>query len=170
MSYKWIGAILIIFSCGGFGIGLARAHRREESALRQLVSALDLMECELQYRLTPLPELCRQAGLESRGCVRTVLLRLSEELDAQIAPEVSSCMQAALSAVRDIPAATGAALERMGSTLGRFDLQGQLKGLEALRGECRRSLEELARNKDQRLRGYQTLGFCAGAALVILLA
>ena len=168
MSLKWIGAILIVLGCGGFGAALAASHRREESALRQLVAALDLMECELQYRLTPLPELCRQAGAESRGCVREVLLRLSDELDAQIAPEVASCMHAALSAVKDLPSRTAEALELLGSSLGRFDLTGQLKGLESVRAACRRELEGLTSNRDVRLRSYQTLGFCAGAALVIL--
>lgn len=169
MNYKWIGALLIVLSCGGFGIGLAAAHRREEYALRQLVSALDLMECELQYRLTPLPELCRQAGQESRGCVGRVLLELSRELDAQISPEVSSCMQAALSNAGDIPSGTVQAMTYLGQSLGRFDLAGQLKGLEAVRNDCRRLLNEMALNKEQRLRSYQTLGFCAGAALAILL-
>ncbi len=169
MNYKWIGAIFIIVSCGGFGMGLAHSHRREESTLCQLIRALDLMECELQYRLTPLPELCRQAGLESQGCIRTVLLNLSQELDAQIAPEVSTCMSAALSGIKDMPPKTTQALTRLGSSLGRFDLPGQLKGLESLRSECRKTLEELTHNKDQRLRSYQTLGFCAGAALAILL-
>ena len=169
MNYKWIGAVFIIFSCGGFGLGLAHTHRREEATLRQLVSALDLMECELQFRLTPLPELCRQAGLESQGCIRAVLLALSRELDAQISPEVSSCMHAALSGIKDIPIKAAQALDRLGHSLGRFDLAGQLKGLEAVRSECRRTLEELTNNKDQRLRSYQTLGFCAGAALAILL-
>lgn len=169
MNYKWIGALLIVLSCGGFGIGLAAAHRREEAALRQLVSALDLMECELQYRMTALPELCRLAGQESQGCIRKVLLGLAMELDAQIAPEVSSCMKAALSTVRDLPSAAAQALEHLGQCLGRFDLAGQLKGLEAVRGDCRRVLAEMTHNKGQRLRSYQTLGFCAGAALAILL-
>lgn len=168
MNYKWIGAILIIAGCGGFGIMLAAAHRREEGALRQLISALDLMECELQYRLTPLPDLCRQAGQESKGCVREVLLYLAGELEAQVAPDVGSCMSAALSMVKDIPSRTEDALALMGQSLGRFDLTGQLKGLEAVRSSCRRELENLTANKDVRLRSYQTLGFCAGAALAIL--
>lgn len=169
MNYKWIGALLIILSCGGFGIRLASAHRREESALRQLIGALDLMECQLQYRLTPLPELCRQVGQENRGCVQRVLLSLATELDAQIAPEVSSCMTAAIGAVGDIPSVTKGALIMLGQSLGRFDLQGQLKGLEAVRSECRRYLSNMTNNRDQRLRSYQTLGFCAGVALAILL-
>ncbi len=168
MSWKWIGAMMIILGCGGFGFSLAAAHKREENTLRKLIAALDLMECELQYRLTPLPELCRLAGQDSSGCVREVLLKLSTELDAQVAPEVSSCMSAALSAVPDIPGHTRDALVTMGKTLGRFDLSGQLKGLEQVRTSCRQQLEAMSFNREPRLRSYQTLGLCAGAALAIL--
>ena len=42
-------------------------------------------------------------------------------------------------------------------------------GVETVRGECRRELEQMNVNKDVRLRSYQTLGFCAGAAVAILL-
>lgn len=169
MNYKWLGAILIIFGCGGFGIRIAGTHRREEASLRQLICALDFMECELQYRLTPLPELCRQAGLESKGSIRRIFLALAQELEAQIAPEVSSCMQAALLTDGEIPATTKSMLLQLGQSMGRFDLPGQLKGLEFVRSECRQALDGLTVNKDQRLRSYQTLGFCAGAALAILL-
>lgn len=168
MSFKWIGAILIIMSCGGLGISLASAHRREERAMRQLIGALDYMECELQYRLTPLPDLCRQAGSENKGIVSEVLINLACELEAQVAPDVSSCMNAALTLTGEIPKRIKNAFDILGQSLGRFDLPGQLKGLETVRGACRRELEELTANKDVRLRGYQTLGFCAGAALAIL--
>ena len=60
-------------------------------------------------------------------------------------------------------------LRLLGQTLGRFDLPGQLKGIKAVQESCRRELARLERNRDARLRSYQTLGLCAGAALVILL-
>lgn len=168
MTYKWIGAIFIIVSCGGFGFSLAAAHRREENTLRQLISALDYMECELQYRLTPLPDLCRQAGMDARGNVGQVLRNLSRELENQVAPDVASCMNAALNGTKDLPEKSRQALLLLGRSLGRFDLSGQLKGLEAVRAACRRELEALTNNRDARLRSYQTLGLCAGAALAIL--
>ena len=168
MNYKWIGAILIVVACGGFGFSLAAMHLREERELRRLIGALDFMECELQYRLTPLPELCRLAGNEGKGCVRDVFLRLAEELDAQVTPDVESCMRASVSAASDIPVCTREALLNLGQTLGRFDLPGQLKGLESVRTACRQRLGELTQNKEPRLRSYQTLGICAGAALAIL--
>ena len=78
-------------------------------------------------------------------------------------------MQAALSSVEDIPKHTREALADMGKTLGRFDLSGQLKGLEQVRASCRAELESLRSNREPQLRSYQTLGLCAGAALAILL-
>lgn len=168
MSLKLIGAILVIFGCGGFGFKLAKAHMREERTLRQLVSALDYMECELQYHLTPLPMLCRQAAADSSGVICQVLLALALELEDQISPDVERCMSAALSKVKDIPTLTLNALSHLGRSLGRFDMDGQLTGLESVRQECRRDLDDLGKNKDVRLRNYQTLGLCAGAALAIL--
>ena len=136
--------------------------------MRQLVGALDFMECELQYHLTPLPDLCRQAGRENRGAVHQVLIALARELECQIAPDVHSCMHAALVSCPEVPKRVRQAFEIMGTSLGRFDMEGQVKGLETVRTFCRRELEELAQNRDNRLRSYQTLGLCAGAALAIL--
>lgn len=169
MNYRWIGALLVVLGCGGFGFSMAAAHRKEEYTLRQLLSALDYMECELQFRLTPLPELCRLAGREAKGSVREVLLTLSRELDMQMAPDVDGCMKAAVIRSGTLPPRIKEILLHMGRSLGRFDLEGQLKGLEAARGTCRRELDALTHNRDSRLRSYQTLGLCAGAALAILL-
>ena len=165
---KWIGAALVIIGCGGFGFLMAANHRSAENALRQLTSALDFMECELRYRMTPLPQLCRDAASERTGIIRKVLTLLAMELDAQITPEVSTCMGAALAGVNGMPVSVEKVFCELGKSLGRFDLDGQLKGLEHARRQCRMELDALAVNRDVRLRSYQTLGLCAGAALAIL--
>lgn len=165
---KWIGAILVIAGCGGFGFLMAAAHRRTEQCLRRLIGALDYMECELQYHLTPLPDLCRQAASESTGEIRELFCALAQELEDQVSPDVQSCMHAAIHKLPALPGQAEDALKELGSSLGRFDLSGQLRGLEAVRATCRRSLEEMSQNREVRLRSYQTLGLCAGAALAIL--
>lgn len=168
MQYKWIGACCVIISCGGFGFFLCAAHKREEWILRQLAAALDYMQCELQYRLTPLPELCHQAGLHGKGVIRQILLQLAEELNCQLSPDVSSCMDTVLRATEQLPKKVKANFHLLGNSLGRFDLEGQMKGLEAVRQQCREDIQALTVDKSTRLRSYQTLGLCAGAALVIL--
>lgn len=168
MMVKVFGAILVIAGCGGFGFSLAAAHHREEHSLRKLIAALDLMECELQYRLTPLPDLCMLLVREIGGALGSVFSRLARELEAQISPDVNCCMRAAIAKSETLPKHTEKALIHLGRSLGRFDLDGQVKGLEAVRSECRRALDALCNNKDHRIRSYQTLGLCAGAAIVIL--
>lgn len=169
MILKWLGASLIILGCGGFGLAIASSHRREIQSLKKLIAALDYMECELQYRMSALPDLCRQTASECDGVLRQVFSMLAQELEDQISPDAQHCMKTVLSKTKKVPAQTAQCLQQLGNCLGRFDLRGQLKGLEASRGECRARLVKLTDNADVRLRSYQTLGLCAGAALVILL-
>jgi len=166
---KWIGALLIISVFAMIGFSMAAAHRREENALRTLIGALDYMQCELQYRMTPLPDLCRQAGEHYRNAVGYVLLMLAQELACRISPDVEQCMYDALKFGDHLPMRTQKAFELLGSSLGRFDIQGQITGLENVRMFCRAELDALGVNRNEKLRSYQTLGLCAGAALAIIL-
>ena len=168
MSLKLLGAVCIICACGGMGFSMAAAHRREETALRQLIQVLDHMGCELQYRLTSLPELCRSAVHDVGGCVGQVLKSLTLELEAQIAPDAATCMRAAVDKVGKLPPSVRKNLLTLGTSLGRYDLQGQMKGIDGVRIQCRTDLEALTANREVRLRSYQTLGLCAGCALAIL--
>lgn len=169
MTVKILGIILIVIGCSGVGFGMAANYRMEEKSLRQLVGILDYMECELQFRLTTLPDLCRNTVREFNGIPGKILYELSTEMESQISPDVSCCMQSVLNRNKRIPPITFGVLEQLGTSIGRFDLEGQIKGLESVRNECKRNIEELSKNKDVRLRSYQTLGICAGAALAILL-
>lgn len=170
MNIKWIGAILVIAGCGGVGFSIAARHRQTEKQIRQLMAALQYMESDLQYRLTPLPELCRNAGRECSGILREVFCNLARELNWQMAPDACSCMNAALKRSRDLSPGLRRLLLRLGHTLGRFDLQGQLRGLQSVQAACEEELKKLCKNQDIRLRSYQTLGLCVGTALAILFA
>ena len=168
MNIRIIGAVLIILGCGGVGFAIAASYHKEERTLRQLLNALDYMQCELQYHRTPLPELCRQVAAADKGILKKVFFSLTTELEDQISPDVERCMAHVLSSCKELPQLVGEALELLGQSLGRFDIEGQLKGLERVRSECRRGIENLEQNEILRNRSYQTLGLCAGAALAIL--
>lgn len=166
---KWIGAILIIAACVGFGLMIAGFHRKEVVGLKKLISALNFMEYELQYRMPALPELLRRTARECDGNLKKVFHNLAAELDEQVSPDVKHCMNSVLDRAKDIPNETKACLSMLGESLGQFDLQGQIKSLENVRRECNERLRKLLGNADVRMRSYQTLGVCAGAALIILL-
>lgn len=168
LSFKFLGACLILAGCGGVGFTMAAVHNREVHYLKKLCAVLDYMSCELQYKLTPLPELCYQAARETSGRLQKLLLNFSQELESQISPHVKTCMEAALSKSPPLPEVTVQCIRHFASGLGRFDLQGQVQALESTREVCRRHLDGLEENREVRLRTYQTLGLCGGAALIIL--
>lgn len=169
MGLKWIGAVFILGSCGSLGVSVAAERIREEMLLRQLLSVIRQMQWELSYRLTPLPALVRNASAHSRKPIAQIMSGLSEELERQVLPDASSCMRSAMEGYPDIPDSVGNILNALGLSLGRFDLSGQIRGLDAVSDLCTEEIEHLQRNKTEQLRCCRVLGFCAGAAMVILL-
>lgn len=168
MIIRILGAVLIVVGCGGVGFKLASDYIKQVNCLKQLLLILDYTSSELQYRLTPLPELCVQASRQGTGVLSTFFSTLAIELEAQISPDVERCVSAALYKHQDIPGEASRLLEQLGHSLGRFDLSGQLRGLEAVKAECNSVLEKLSKEKEHRVRNYKTLAFCAGLALAIL--
>lgn len=168
MILKLIGGILILGGCAGFGIAICVTHRRTVRYLQQLIAAINYMECELQYRLTPLPELCSKASAIGSGCIQSFFTVLEHELKSQIRPDPQSCVRIALKKVTDMPSCIVSQIELLGVTLGHFGIEGQLEGFQEVRSSCEQTLSKLTENQDTRLRSYQTLAVCAGAGLIIL--
>ncbi len=167
---KILGSALIIICCGWFGFSLAAAHKKQEYYLRQMIGALDYMQCELQFRLTSLPELCTQVSEYCRiGPVAQFFSNLHMELEQQVSAQVQPCVEAALAKTPKMPLICKNYILQLGKSMGQFDLEGELQGLEAVRDQCRQALQEICSGKDEQRRSYQTLGICAGAALVIVL-
>ena len=169
MVSKWIGAALIIVSCSGWGFKIAAGKRQEEHLLSQMTEILKFMEAELQFRLTPLPELCRMVAGETNGVLRGVFLNLYRELTWQKQPDAGSCMYTAIQRSTELPSRVRRLLVMLGHTLGRYDLSGQLQGIQAVQKRCEENLVIIRKNRDEQLRSYQTLGICAGMALAIIL-
>ena len=169
MNYRIVGAICVIVGCGSCGFVLTVQYLTRIRLLQNLMKALVHMESELQYRCTPLPQLCRQAGNSNQGRIQRILLLLADEMDSQVSPDVEMCMHAALTRSGLSDSDVYAMLVELGKNLGIFDMAGQLRGLQYVKSICSENLAQLQLCKDSRLRSYQTLGLCAGAAIAILL-
>lgn len=168
MSLKILGAILIIAGSGGVGYSMVLSHKREEDALKALICAIEFMISELKFRLTALPILCSMASEQITGPVSGVLANLAELLASQNAPDAGMCVEVALKNAVRLPDKTAGNIRRLGQSLGRFDLQGQLSGLQAVAELTQRDLLGMQADRQMRIRAYTTLSLCAGVALVIL--
>ena len=168
MNFKLLGALLVITACGGCGFLIAYRYMVRIRVLDNFLLVLDFMISDLQYRNTPLPQLCRRASERCNGKVRQILMELADELDAQISHDVGCCMASVLDRLGSLEVITYSEMMEFGNKLGLFDLPGQVQGLERCREHCILKLEMMNRDKASRLRSYQTLGLCTGAAIVIL--
>ena len=168
MIFRIIGALLAVIGCGGIGILVARNAKKETVTLKKFILQIECWKNELSYHLTPLPELCRQASKMNTGILADFMAVFLEELERQVSPDAEMCIRAALDKFPDFPSHTRRLLIELGSTLGRFDTEGQLSGFESIMAESNRLYEHLYNTQEVRLRSYKTLGICAGVALVII--
>lgn len=168
MNYKLIGAICVIVACGGTGFMMAGHYISQIRQLADMLIAIDYMESEIQYRATPLPLLCRQTSEQVSGRLKLVFLTLADELEAQIAPDVALCMASVLDKLSITQKMMRSVLTGLGNNLGKFDMSGQLRALQNSHNICSDKLKQLQKEREGRIRSYQTLGLCAGAAIAIL--
>ena len=164
-----IGAGLILISSTVIGYSIAAAHKKSERELTLLIRILEYMYHELQYNLTPLPELMTKTAKEANGTLAAFFHALAKIMDHMLYEDAAQCIRITLHQYPQLPEVVRDNLCLMGANLGRFDLAGQLSGLEAVKHMCIRDLEGLAHNRDERLRSYRTLAICAGVAIIILL-
>lgn len=167
MIYRLCGAFLLIAGCGG--IGLLMVHRRQKDLilLRQMDRFIENITCDLQYHMTALPQLLRNAESELSGELRQLIQCYVQELESQIAPNAACCMEVAFSRCSQLPPNIKAVLQEIGNSFGKFDLQGQVRCLEAAQLYCKK---ELAHRED-RLPDYTRCcrAYSLGAGVILAL-
>ena len=169
MYVRWIGALLIFASCGSVGFLKSGQFRTEERYIRDFIRILDHMTCELEYHLSPLPQICESACKMTFGCLQEIFHRLSLALEEQTASNVECCMHDVILQVQSVPNTLQDLLLVFAKSLGRYDLDGQLLQISAVREDARFLMDKIRSEGKERIRNYQTLGICAGLGLAILL-
>lgn len=164
-----VGALLVICGCAGVGYALSYHLRREEKSLEELQQCLDWMICEMNYQMPPLSHLFRGAAGTCKGVLSQFMECFAQELEHHTFPNVNECMERTLSTMTNIPEKTVANLKTLGTSLGQFDLDGQLDRLQACSALCKQDLARMKLDQDVRIRNNQTLSICAGVVLVIIL-
>lgn len=167
---KLLGAVLL--TCGAAAIGFSAAGqlRRRVRGLRAVLGALELLERELSFRLTPLPDLlaclARQAAPPASGffaACREGLEGLGEQPMAQIwADALARCPM-------DLSQEDSQILLELGGVLGRYDGPGQQEALAEIRARLLHQAEQAEEESRRMGRVYGALGLTAGSFVVILL-
>ena len=165
---KWIGAGMILLGAGGFGIGKAARFYRQMRQLRAFSNALEILKCELNYTLLPLPELCRVTAERSERVCACVLRDYARLLEPG-SPRKMAAAACLESRVLCLPEEAQTALLDLFSSMGRYDLDGENRLISRTQLRLEAAIRTGEAEKRPMVKGYAALGLCTGAALAILL-
>ena len=169
MILKILGVALTIISSSAIGFEIASAYLKEIKQCKQLISALEYVENELTYRHSPLPELFCMFSSRDSGPIGKVLVRTGEMLNEQISASVNDCMNIAITEAEGLSDKLVNVLKQLGNDLGKFDIDGQLNCISAVKVSCELLLKSISTKQTEKVRSMKTIGICAGAAVAILL-
>lgn len=169
---KLIGAVMVVAASGLGGLAVAGNYSRRPRELRTLRSALQMLETEVVYSATRLPEaLARVAGNCDR-LVEPLFSRAAAELATATGITAANAWENALNHYYPGTALKPqdlSILRSLGSSLGRSDREDQVKHLhlamEQIKTATAGAEEEAARN----IKLWSYLGFLGGLITVLVI-
>ena len=167
---RLLGAALIIVGCGGLGLSAVSRLDSRVRDLRELSAGLEILQRELGWRLSPLPDaleaaaggtheraagfyaFCAQGARQLAGAsFRTLWSRGLEQCPLRLSRE------------------DRALLEQLGPILGRYDGDSQRQAVENVLAGLSRQRAQAEDDRKRLGRVYGVLGLTAGLFLALVL-
>lgn len=168
----FVGAVIVVICATLIGFSVASFYSRRPGEIRALQNALQLLETEISYGFTPLPEAL--ASVAERCDIRVALLfnRASQELMTMRGITAREAWETALDEYyvkSALTRADRAILLELGNSLGISDREDQVKHLMLAKEQLKleQSKAEDASEKNTKL--YNYLGFLGGLTIVLIL-
>lgn len=169
---KLIGCLVILISSSGVGYIAGSRFGMRVKELRLLKISLQMLETEIAYANTPLPQALEAVYLKSSYPVNQIFKNACELLKKRMYSTVGEAFEKAIGMCSDILSLTAediGILKSFGYTLGTSDIDGQLKSfkmvMKQLESQEVKAEADMGRNEKM----YKNLGVLAGLAVSVLL-
>jgi stage III sporulation protein AB len=161
----------IVLGCGLVGWNAGEFYSRRRKTLEQMLLALELLEGEIVFSLTPIGRALSKVGGEMEGPVGLFFRYCAQELDKG-GVRLADCWKKNLCWLQKDGPLLPQDVEpfgALGGQLGRDDETGQRSHLLAARQRLDHQLQG-AREAEKKYKGmYRNLGLIAGLFLAVLL-
>jgi stage III sporulation protein AB len=166
-----LGAALVFVSCTGLGFRISRNYRERPRQLRSLMHAIRLLQAEIEYSVTPLPQALVRVADRSGRPVNQLLHTVAEALqesDVSVADAFARGIEACR-AKGALSAQDWSVVQEFGETLGTSDRVHQSQQIAVALTHLGRLEQEARDSQGKNERLWQYLGILSGLLLVILL-
>ena len=166
---KLIGAILITGGMASAGIAAVHKLSARIDLIARLLSALEIMQSEICFRLTPIPEVAEIISKGSRGEVKAMFDIVAEGAKNLGSHSLNTIWGKAVSETckllnpEEMYVVVG-----LGNSLGRYDSENQVSAIEYVRRRLERCLTDAEAEKKRQGRMYGALGLLCGLAVAII--
>ncbi|OUN01793.1 MAG: hypothetical protein BAA04_02735 [Firmicutes bacterium ZCTH02-B6] len=166
-----LGAALVFGAAAMIGAVVARAHQDRPRVLRSLQAALTMLQTEIVYAGTPLPEALGQVARRTPPPTGAFFAAAADILRSRPGITAGEAWQEALRAGPGWPLTVDdeLVLQDLGACLGRSDAADQQKHLQLALTQLARLQAEAEAQREAQVRLWRWLGVCAGGCLVLLL-
>lgn len=164
---KILGVIFVVTSSVIVGIHIGKILKQRCSYIRQMIDAFQVLENEISFGSTPLPEAFMYASEATEGKLKSILNDVSTRMTKNCWKTPKRAMEEALLAVSD--GFGDDILIDLAERVGKYDVQTQLAGIHIAKQRAEQTLRTLESEYGAKSRTYRTLSVCAGMAVAILL-
>lgn len=169
--FRGIAVGLIVFSSGAMGLIIAKSFSTQVDNLRQLITFIQILESEIQFARTTLPQIITAQASQFSGAIARFLQMLSKRLQGGTGEPFALIWEEGLAilAANGLPKPALEDLQSLGDVLGMSDSTEQSKHLKILLHRLDQSLKLAEEDRDKQTRLWQYLGFSAGLLICLLL-
>ena len=168
---RLVGALLLTVGAAGLGLCAAWQLRDRVRSLRSLVGGLEILDRELSFRRTAMPELMERTARQAGAPACYLFARCRDHLEELGERSFSQIWARAVAEEPELLLAEEerAALLELGEILGRYDADGQIAALKRAEETLKACLTRAKEDRRRLGRVYTALGAGSGAMLAILL-
>jgi len=169
---KLIGVFLTLAACGNMGLTWARVYEKRPQQLTSVEAALQLLETEIIYAATPLPEAMEQVALKCDPETAGLFKNTARELNKMEGITAGEAWGRAVDAFFPGTAwneRDAHILKRFGASLGASDREDQAKHLQMARSQLKLATHQAEAISRKNSTVFKYLGFLGGLLLVLIL-
>lgn len=164
---KSIMLIMIVLASMLIGILISKKYSKRVEELREIKTALNMLETKIRFTYEPLPEVFNQIASTTSQNIGEIFSKASFNMKDMVAQEA---WEKALEETNlNLNQEDLNILKKMGNLLGKTDADGQISEIRLTNSFVNMQINKAEEEKNKNAKMYRTLGTVIGLAIVIIL-